>query len=39
MRLKARSKVDFPQPEGPMMAVILLRSTFILTPVTALKVP
>ena len=31
MRLKQRSRVDFPQPEGPMKAVTSLRAMFIVT--------
>ena len=35
MRLKLRSRVLLPQPEGPMMAVIWLRGTSMLTLLTA----
>ena len=39
MRLKERSTVLLPQPDGPISAVILLRSICRLTSFTARKVP
>src|SRR5919197_5281575 len=39
MRLKDRSRVDLPQPLGPMMAVTRLGSIVIVTPSTALWAP
>ena len=39
MRLKQRSKVDLPQPLGPMKAVTLLRSMFRLMPFRACLAP
>ncbi len=39
MRLKARSTVDLPQPEGPMMAVILRGMTSSVTSRMAWKAP
>ncbi len=39
MRLNARSRVDLPQPDGPMNAVISLRGIVIVTSFTAVKVP
>ena len=39
MRLKLRSSVLLPQPEGPMMAVILFFGTSRLISRTARKVP
>ena len=35
MRFMQRRKVDFPQPDGPMNAVILLGATSMDTPVSA----
>ena len=35
MRLMVRSRVDFPQPDGPMRAVILRASNAMLMPFTA----
>ena len=39
MRLKARSNVLLPHPDGPMMAVILCRSMGMFTLATARKSP
>src|SRR5512133_1827482 len=39
MRLKQRSTVDFPQPDGPIMAVTWLARMVILTPPTAWNFP
>ena len=39
MRLKVRSRVDLPQPEGPIKAVTLLAGMSMLTFFSAWKVP
>ncbi len=39
MRLKLRKTVVFPQPEGPMKAVISFWKIFIVTRLTARKAP
>ena len=39
MRLRERSTVDFPQPDGPMNAVTDFGSTERFTPSTALNLP
>ncbi len=39
IRLRVRSTVDLPQPDGPMKAVTERGSTVIVTPSTALKSP
>ena len=39
MRLSERRKVDFPQPDGPIRAVMLRGSMETVTPSTARKLP
>ncbi len=39
MRFMQRRKVDLPQPEGPMKAVMLLGATSMVTPERAWKSP